>query len=317
MYKVKLIAGLFLLTGLLLATGCKDDEEETVVTITTTAVSGITANGASSGGTIAVTGEIDVTARGVCWSTTDNPTTADSKTTDGTGTGTFTSVITELTPSTPYFVRAYAINAGVTYYGTSVSFNTAEPEPVELIVNGDFATPGVNGELVTATPWKTEETTDDAEPYGQLDFIGYAFDDYKGHTGYVWCWDWSKGFYQTVGTVPSAETDYDISFSNTCTWNAWGDYKPITVFIFSAYSGSDPTTRVAIDSVEFEEPDFFPGWDLNTWLTKTGTYTLSAAKASAFAGQNLVIEIDVIEGNYDPWFSDVWYDIDDVSVIQH
>jgi hypothetical protein len=317
MNKVKFIMGLFLLAGLIFAAGCKDDEEETVVTVSTTAVTGITAETASSGGTIAVTGEIDVTARGVCWSTTDPPTTADSKTTDGTGTGTFTSNITGLTAETPYFVRAYCINAGQTYYGSSVSFTTAEPEPVELIVNGDFSVPGVNGELVTATPWKTQETTDAAEPFGELDYIGYAFDDYKGHTGYMWCWDWSEGFYQTVGTVPTAETNYDISFSNTCTWNAWGDYLPTTVVIFSAYSGADPTTRVAIDSVEFVEPDFFPGWDLNTWLSKSGTYTLTAAKAATFGGQNLVIEIDVIPGNYDPWFSDVWYDIDDVSVIQH
>ena len=317
MEKAKFILGIFLLAGLLFAVGCKDDEEETVVTITTTAVSGITANGATSGGTIAVIGTVDVTARGVCWSTVDNPTTADSKTSDGTGTGTFTSTLTELDPSTPYFVRAYAINDGITYYGNSVTFNTAEPEPVELIVNGDFAAPGVNGELVTATPWKTDETTDAAEPYGQLDWIGYAFDDYKGHTGYVWTWDWSLGFYQTVGTVPAAETTFDISFSNTCTWNAWGDYKPTTVVLFSAYPGSDPTTRVVIDTVYFVEPDFFPGWDLNTWLVKTGTYTMSAAKAATYGGQNLVIEIDVIPGNYDPWFSDVWYDIDDISVIQH
>ncbi|MBP6977866.1 MAG: hypothetical protein PHD61_06935 [Bacteroidales bacterium] len=316
MYKLKFIMGIFLLAGLLFVAGCKDDEEETVVTITTSAVSDVTANGAMSGGTIAVTGEVDVTARGVCWSTVNDPTTADPKTTDGTGTGSYTSTITGLTANTPYYVRAYCVNAGVTYYGTSINFTTEPPEPVELIVNGDFALPGVNGELITATPWKTDETTD-ADANGQLDYIGYAFDDYKGHTGYVWCWDWSEGFYQTVGTVPTTETNYDISFSNTCTWNAWGDYKPITVFIFSAYSGADPTTRVAIDSVEFEETDFFPGWDLNTWLAKNGTYTLSAAKAAAFAGQNLVIEIDVIAGNYDPWFSDVWYNIDDVSVIQH
>lgn len=316
MYKTKLIAGLIILTGLIFFAGCNDDEE-TVVTITTTAVTGITTTTATSGGTIAVTGDVDVTERGVCWSTVDPPTTADNKTSDGTGTGTFTSNMTGLTASTPYFVRAYAVNAGETYYGETVTFTSGTPEPVELIVNGDFSVPGVNGPLVSATPWKTEETTDNNDPIGELDYIGYAFDDYKGHTGYVWTWDWSKGFYQTVGTVPSVESDFDISFSNTCTWNAWGDYKPVTCFIFSAYSGTDPTARVSIDTVKFEEPDIFPGWDLNTWLSKTGTYTMTAEKAAAFAGQNLVIEIDVLPFDANPYYSDVWYDIDDVSVIQN
>ncbi len=314
MKNVTLIASLFLAVLIFFA-GCKK-EEETVVTITTTAITNITATTATGGGTITVTGPGTVTDRGICWSTAATPTTADSKTSDGSGTGTFTSSITGLTMKTPYYVRAYAIVDGTTYYGTAVDFTSATPAPVELIVNGNLSSPGTNGSLVSASPWKTDETTD-ADSDGNLDYIGYANDDYKGHTGYVWCWDWSLGFYQTVGTVPAVETNYDISFANTCTWNAWGDYKPTTVVIFSAYSGSDPTTRVAIDSVKFEEPDIFPGWDLNTWLTKTGTYTLSAEKAAANAGKNLVIEIDVIPFDANPWYSDVWYDIDDISVIQH
>ena len=40
--------------------------------------------------------DVTVTARGVCWSTSANPTTADSNTTDGTRTGVFTSNITGL-----------------------------------------------------------------------------------------------------------------------------------------------------------------------------------------------------------------------------
>jgi hypothetical protein len=66
-----------------------------------------------------------VTARGVCWGTVANPTITDSKTTDGTGTGSFTSTITGLTPGTLYHVRAYATNADGTGYGTDVQFSTA------------------------------------------------------------------------------------------------------------------------------------------------------------------------------------------------
>ncbi len=69
-----------------------------------------------------------MTARGVCWSTSESPTTADSKTTDGTGTGEFTSSITGLTAGTTYYVRAYATNAVGTSYGSQVSF-TADSAP--------------------------------------------------------------------------------------------------------------------------------------------------------------------------------------------
>ena len=91
----------------------------------TAAVTSITATTATSGGTIGADGGASVTARGVCWSTTTNPTTADSKTTDGTGTGTFTSAITGLASGTTYYVRSYATNSVGTTYGPEVSFTTS------------------------------------------------------------------------------------------------------------------------------------------------------------------------------------------------
>ena len=65
-----------------------------------------------------------VTARGVCWSITSNPTIDNSKTTDGSGIGTFTSVITGLTSGTTYYVRSYATNSVGTTYGPEISFTT-------------------------------------------------------------------------------------------------------------------------------------------------------------------------------------------------
>lgn len=65
-----------------------------------------------------------ITARGVCWSIHLNPTTADSKTTDGTGTGIYISKITGLTIATSYNLRAYATNSKGTMYGKNVNFMT-------------------------------------------------------------------------------------------------------------------------------------------------------------------------------------------------
>lgn len=93
--------------------------------VSTTDVSAVSVSSATSGGNVTSEGTSAVTARGVCWSTNTNPTVADSKTTDGTGTGTFTSMITGLTPGNLYHVRAYATNGEGTAYGNEVTFTTA------------------------------------------------------------------------------------------------------------------------------------------------------------------------------------------------
>lgn len=95
-------------------------------TLTTDTISSITETTAISGGNITSDGDSPVTARGVCWSTSQNPTIANNKTTDGTGTGAFTSNITGLTSNTTYYVRAYATNNVSTAYGEEISFTTTK-----------------------------------------------------------------------------------------------------------------------------------------------------------------------------------------------
>jgi hypothetical protein len=93
-------------------------------TVTTTILTAITQTTAISGGNVTADGGGTVTFKGVCWSTTVNPTTANSLTNDGTGTGIYVSSITGLTPSTLYHVRAYATNSVGTAYGNDISFTT-------------------------------------------------------------------------------------------------------------------------------------------------------------------------------------------------
>lgn len=95
-----------------------------VPTLTTTAVSAILNTTATSGGNVTSDGGAAVTVRGVCWGTTTGPTTANSVTSDGTGTGTYASALTGLTMGTTYYVRAYATNAIGTAYGNEISFTT-------------------------------------------------------------------------------------------------------------------------------------------------------------------------------------------------
>jgi len=101
------------------------------IELSTIAVTGVTISNALSGGSITTDGGLPVTARGVCWSTTPNPLAAGNHTNDGTGIGTYTSTITTLSPSTVYYLRAYATNASKTYYGSEISFTT--PCPVSIL----------------------------------------------------------------------------------------------------------------------------------------------------------------------------------------
>jgi uncharacterized protein (TIGR02145 family) len=96
----------------------------TTPALTTSDVTNITQNTASCGGNITSDGAASVTARGVCWSTTQNPIIVDSKTSDGSGIGSFTSNLTELIGNTTYYVRSYATNSAGTSYGIQTSFKT-------------------------------------------------------------------------------------------------------------------------------------------------------------------------------------------------
>ncbi len=98
-------------------------------TVTTTAVSGITTTTASCGGNVTSDGGSTVMARGVCWSTSPSPTISDAHTTDGSGTGSFTSSLTGLSPGTTYHVRAYATNTNGTAYGFTLNFTTDPTYP--------------------------------------------------------------------------------------------------------------------------------------------------------------------------------------------
>lgn len=95
-----------------------------LMTIVTNAVFSITAQTGSCVGTISADGGANVTERGICWSTSPNPTTSNYKSGYGTGVGSFTVNMSALSPGTTYYVRAYGVNSVQTSYGNEVSFTT-------------------------------------------------------------------------------------------------------------------------------------------------------------------------------------------------
>ena len=159
----------------------------TVPTVTTTVASSITTTSAESGGDVTLDGGATVTARGVCWSTSTDPTTADDHTTDGTGTGSFTSSITGLIPNTTYYVRAYATNTAGTSYGNQVSFTSSPQAPTvttQAVTNITTTTATGNGNIIDlgapnpsahGVCWNTAgtpTTADDYYPEGEANSTG-------------------------------------------------------------------------------------------------------------------------------------------------
>jgi uncharacterized protein (TIGR02145 family) len=95
--------------------------------ITTKPVTAISFSTATSGGEVTKEGGSPVFSKGVCWSTSVDPTIEDPKSTEGGGSGAFTSNIKWLLPNTTYYVRAYATNSIGTGYGDQQSFVTRQP----------------------------------------------------------------------------------------------------------------------------------------------------------------------------------------------
>ena len=121
-----------------------DEKYAELPKVKTSAVSEITINSAVCGGEVTSDGNGTITARGICWSTSQNPTIEDNKTTNGSGLGSFTSNLSNLSPNTTYYVRAYATNEVGTSYGNEVSFTTLDPangrEYVDLGLSVKWAT---------------------------------------------------------------------------------------------------------------------------------------------------------------------------------
>ncbi len=94
-----------------------------IPSVTTNTVLSVSTTSATGGGNVTSQGGSPVLACGVCWSTSPTPAISDAHTVDGSGIGSYTSLITNLTPGVNYYVRAYATNSQGTGYGLAFSLN--------------------------------------------------------------------------------------------------------------------------------------------------------------------------------------------------
>ncbi|MCX6278130.1 MAG: hypothetical protein NT004_08535 [Bacteroidetes bacterium] len=155
----------FLLTGSLLVVqfGCKKDKiEKPAVTVPDVETSSLYVwdDNVQAKTIMYSDGGSEITAKGVCWSASSNPTISDSHTTDGSGNGTFSSSFTVTTPGT-YYLRPYATNRVGTGYGQIESEFKIESSALSSL-NGiwdygqfEFKIAGANGTFteINSGPW--------------------------------------------------------------------------------------------------------------------------------------------------------------------
>ena len=195
--------------------------------VTTSAVSNITCVAADCGGTVSSDGISGVTAKGVCWSTSTNPTITDSLTIDGNDVGSFTSHITGLQPGTHYYVRAYATHNSGTVYGTQRQFTTPAATPT-------ITTDGVNRISFTAV------TCD-----GNVSYEGIAAVTARGV-----CWSTSPN--PTVNDNHTVDSSGAGSFTSSIT-----GLQPIVHYYVRAYATNSAGTAYG-NEIEFTTSDGYP-----------------------------------------------------------
>jgi len=214
-------------TAIMLFSSCEKKDEIKTPVLTTAEVTGIKPTAAVSGGSIIDDGGTTVTARGVCWSTSQNPTIANSKTEDGSGVGSFTSNISALEPETTYFVRAYAENEVGTAYGEQQIFTTSPP-PSWAITNFTQDN-GLIGDIVQSIVVDNSNNIWVGTSLGLSKFDGSLWTSYAEADGIplegiqalsfdpdgnLWIGTWEKGIFKLDGQAWTNYTEDDGLYSN-------------------------------------------------------------------------------------------------------
>ncbi len=254
-------------------------------TVTTSGITSITYNSASSGGNVTSDGGSGILERGICWNTSTNPTTSNYKTSVSGTTGSFTAGMSSLSASTRYYVRAYARNSVGTSYGANQSFVTNHIVTYNSGGNGSIS--GTTTQYIADLGSGTQVT---AVPSANYSFLNWS--------------DGSSVNPRTETNVTSSKTitaNFTInrlSFNPQPSSAVAGQNIPFTMRIVDAYGntmtnsdGNTITIAIAnnagggtIAGTLTLHPSGGVVSSVNIWINKTGNgYTLSAS-ASPLTG---------------------------------
>jgi uncharacterized protein (TIGR02145 family) len=225
-----------------------------LATLSTTTISSITSTTAVSGGNVTNNGGGTITSRGVCWSTSANPTTSNNKTTNGSGTGSFTSNLTGLSGGVTYYVRAYAINSAGTSYGNEVSFTTTSSSGIQY-GNGvtDIVGNTYQSVIIGNQEWMAENLR--TTKYKDGSSIPNVTDSYQWRALTTGAWSHynNDGQYETTNVY----NWYAVNTGNLCPtgWHVPTDAEWMVLTDYLSANGHSGTEGTALKSTT--------GWNIN------------------------------------------------------
>ncbi|TPE42396.1 Ig-like domain-containing protein [Pontibacter mangrovi] len=182
-----------------------------LASLTTSAATGVGGTFATVPASITGTGGGAITERGIVWSTSQNPTTVNSKMVAGSGSGSFSAKLTGLNTTTTYYVRAYAVNAAGTAYGNQVSFTTSNvagptiwngPKITFTKANNADYTQAANQDRLTDQTWLTRKNVEGL--FNSKQEPGYNFANSPANT------EWAYGTLDNYATLTYRDwTDFN------------------------------------------------------------------------------------------------------------
>ena len=229
--------------------------------VNTAAISDITQTTATVGGTVISDGNALVTSRGVVWNTTGSPTIGDNKSLDGSGTGSFSSLLNSLSPNTTYYVRAYATNSVGTAYGDQIIFKTSPSDPTSILASPASVCVGSSTQLTAngvqgTVHWYTES-----------------------------CGGMSIGTGSNIIVSPTATTTYYARNNNGSFSSGCAAYTVVVNALPTANLSGNPTICVGSST------------DLNLALTGIGPWTVGYSDGTTSSTLNIAAS-DVTSGVY-------------------
>ena len=205
------------------------------IVIQTEGVTAVNEHSFTVNGKVLTDGSTSINQRGFVYATSHNPTLDNNSVNNGSGTGEYTSTITELTAGTSYFVRAFATNVNGTYYGNEVAVTTTATTPSVL--------PSVT--TITVTNVTTSEatvrgavTSDGGENVTQRGFVYGTEPNLPIASSSIVYHGTGVGQYvNLLSSLLSGQTYYVRAFATNSVGTAYGDELTFTTSTPSPVAG--------------------------------------------------------------------------------
>jgi phosphodiesterase/alkaline phosphatase D-like protein len=264
--------------------------------VSTKAISHITVSTADSGGTVTDAGLGTVTARGVCWSTSPNPTITDDLTSDGNGLGSFTSSITGLMPETLYYIRAYATNSAGTGYGPQRSFTT-DTQVFDVTITNPIDDAVVSGTVVISAsvsnaPDRSASKGSTAKAEFYIDDVQIGIDTSEPYT---YDWDTStvaegQHTIKVIATNDTGNTSQD-SITVTVVTSSGSLLLNRTHLNFGAVPNGNGGSRSSYD-VTYDQMLMVDTADSVSWSVKSNASWLTVSPATGTGAGWVTVSVD-------------------------